>query len=505
MASMETRKRARAASSPAKRQRPQIENHKANGLQESSRAIPHMKAEEIEEEELEQESEEVEEFQEDGTRGKTVDEGEDDADLETKKDQGEAEEGKVEEKNEEEGEEKEGGEEEIESEEEGEGVEEEEKEEDEEGEEEIETEEEEEENEEGDEYGVRDTTGDEKLANGASGLAKSSAQKCKLGSVTFKDFNFGGVQEIRAAMAEFSESHQEEKVRLLESYVPVFPYWRFQLGQGFNLLFYGLGSKKDLLERFAKEALTDGAVIVVNGFLQDISLKQVLAVITETVWQRSKKQRNGKEKPSASSKEEELLSFLGLQHKSAHVHVVIHNIDGPGLRTFDAQRIFAAMAACSCVHLVASIDNVNSPLLWDKQVLSPQFNWWWHHTPTYNAYLTEAASLRPSLTGGEDRRSARSAAVVLKSLTPNARSVFRVLAEAQIAPGGSHGLPFHRWYTLCREKFLVSSEPTLRTHQTEFRDHELLRTRRGKDGQDSLYITIPTEALSKLLEEMDEA
>jgi origin recognition complex subunit 2 len=48
----------------------------------------------------------------------------------------------------------------------------------------------------------------------------------------------------------------------------------------------------------------------------------------------------------------------------------------------------------------------------------------------------------------------------------------------------------------------VSSEVTLRAHLTEFKDHELLKFRRGLDGQDCLYIPLPNEALSKLLEDI---
>jgi len=64
------------------------------------------------------------------------------------------------------------------------------------------------------------------------------------------------------------------------------------------------------------------------------------------------------------------------------------------------------------------------------------------------------------------------------------------------------GLAFHRLYTACREQFLVSSELTLRAHLTEFKDHELLNWRRGLDGQDCVYIPLPLDALTKLLEDL---
>ena len=44
---------------------------------------------------------------------------------------------------------------------------------------------------------------------------------------------------------------------------------------GFGLLMYGFGSKKALIEDFASTALTEYSVVVINGYLQAISIKQV--------------------------------------------------------------------------------------------------------------------------------------------------------------------------------------------------------------------------------------
>lgn len=46
--------------------------------------------------------------------------------------------------------------------------------------------------------------------------------------------------------------------------------------QGFNLLFFGFGSKADLLSELVKEQLTDGGVLQVNGLAPAVSARQVL-------------------------------------------------------------------------------------------------------------------------------------------------------------------------------------------------------------------------------------
>lgn len=49
-------------------------------------------------------------------------------------------------------------------------------------------------------------------------------------------------------------------------------------GGRFNLLFYGLGSKKDVLDRFADDMLTDGPLVLVDGYMDNIAIKQVCCV-----------------------------------------------------------------------------------------------------------------------------------------------------------------------------------------------------------------------------------
>lgn len=65
------------------------------------------------------------------------------------------------------------------------------------------------------------------------------------------------------------------------------------------------------------------------------------------------------------------------------------------------------------------------------------------------------------------------------------------------------GMPINSLYATCRERFLVSSQVTLNSHLTEFKDHELVKIKRNPDGEDCLYIPLPKEALEKLLPEIN--
>lgn len=157
-----------------------------------------------------------------------------------------------------------------------------------------------------------------------------------------------------------------------------------------------------------------------------------------------------------------------------------------------------------------------------------QFNWYWYHVPTYAPYKVEGMFFPLILAHSGSAQSVKTASIVLQSLTPNAQNVFKVLAEHQLAHPDEEGklisvslfeilllglqiyccflpgMPLNNLYTVCRERFLVSSQITLNAHLTEFKDHELVKTRRNLDGEDCLYVPLTADALEKIVHEISQ-
>lgn len=318
-------------------------------------------------------------------------------------------------------------------------------------------------------------------------------------------------QVLRAAASEIVPKNEEGIAALMRSYKDLYTKWLFELRCDLGLLMYGFGSKKALLEDFASTALTDYDVVVINGFLPSVNIKQVMATVAE-LHNKHKSKRWASTGNKQKTKQqfntqtiEELLTFLNekaMDGRDSFVCVVIHNIDGPALRDSESQQHLARMACCSNVRVIASIDHVNAPLLWDKKMVHMQFNWCWHHVPTFAPYNAEGVYFPLILASGTAAQCARTATIVLQSLTPNAQSVFRVLADYLLANEKEEGMPVSALYAKCRERFLVSSQMTLNSHLTEFRDHALVKTRKHSDGQDCLYIPLSSDALHKLLADL---
>lgn len=115
------------------------------------------------------------------------------------------------------------------------------------------------------------------------------------------------------------------------------------------------------------------------------------------------------------------------------------------------------------------------------------------------------ATFFPSSAGCFQSATRRGAATVLRSFVQNARKVFAVLAESQLDDPKAGGISFHTLFRMCRERFLVSNEGGLKALLTEFRDHELIKTRAGADGVELLYAPMQPDALKAVLEEMESA
>lgn len=201
---------------------------------------------------------------------------------------------------------------------------------------------------------------------------------------------------------------------------------------GYSLLFYGYGSKRELLLQLGRSWTSDGACFAVEGQQPGLTARDVL------VWAAAA--AHGA-KPAAyrAYSADDLLELLR-RPDAARVYVIVHGIDGPGLRDPGAQAQLSRLAALPRCHLAASVDHVNAALLWSLQARD-RFAWTWVHAPTLRPLTREvtAAGIPPLLLGRREEGAARGARVVLASLSRNARQVFRLLATCQLAPDGEHG------------------------------------------------------------------
>ncbi|KAJ1979063.1 Origin recognition complex subunit 2 [Dimargaris verticillata] len=322
----------------------------------------------------------------------------------------------------------------------------------------------------------------------------------KLPVLDFEDFQ----RFLRAA----PPAHVTERRMLATRHERYFYQWYFELQAGFNLLFYGFGSKRHLLTQFAQELLSDAPVLVVNGYFPTLTLRHIFSKLLDEVLDL-------KALPGAGSQPTDQLVtirqyFADPNRAVNRVYILVHSIDGPSVRSERIQAVLAQLANCSPqIRLIASIDHIQAPLLWDSVKLS-QYRWVWHDLTTFDRYSAET-SFENSLMVQQPEASATGVQYVLASLTSNAKGVFKVLATYQIELAKSLssakdltslGLAYPSFYARCREQFLVSSDVAFRAQLTEFRDHKIIQSKKGADGSEVLYIPLDPDTLGAILANM---
>jgi origin recognition complex subunit 2 len=355
---------------------------------------------------------------------------------------------------------------------------------------------------------------------------------------------------LAGAVARLPERWVDEH-KGVRAAVSVGAVWRYEwlIGAGHSLLFYGLGSKREVLERIAGELALGGgegrerAVVVVDGFCPALTVRAVLlqaaaAVIppgTEHAKRHVLDYVRAIDGALAAVDDEDRVGDGGgggdRAHLASSLVLVVHNIDGGALRSPDAQNVLSALAEIPRVALVASIDHANAPLLWDGATYG-RFGWAWQEVTTYARYTHEMAfTSRPLLRGAEETR-VEAAVVLLNSLSPNARKLFRLLAEMQAgtdARGGGRGgdgdgaaaaadrpekrarvagwgdrrTTFLDLSARCRDEYLPSDPASVRAFLTELQTHELLDRRKGADAAERLWIPLSAEQLATVVRSVD--
>lgn len=154
--------------------------------------------------------------------------------------------------------------------------------------------------------------------------------------------------------AKIPEEHKESLKRINDNNSSHFQKWLYLLQENFNILLYGLGSKRKLLQQFQDECLNNDPVIVVNGFFPTLNVKDVLEGILEVM--------GPKEGVANVFEACETIAEEFEGRPDVRLYLIVHNIEGEMLRNSKSQTVLAKLAAVENIHLIASIDHINAPL-----------------------------------------------------------------------------------------------------------------------------------------------
>ena len=210
------------------------------------------------------------------------------------------------------------------------------------------------------------------------------------------------------------------------------PRYLLELAEGFNLVFYGFGSKRRALNDLARACATTATVavhgyaapthvLVLNAFSPSFSQRDIIAALarlpgapqnvqgvaqfllsnttTTTISSPSTSEGNNKKQQQQQRR----------QRQKRRLILVVHNMDAPALRVGKTRALLGALASLRGVQIAGSVDHVHAPLLWTSTEMVAG-RWLWHDLTTLAAYDAELAGADPASLRGASSSALRAGA-----------------------------------------------------------------------------------------------
>ena len=290
-------------------------------------------------------------------------------------------------------------------------------------------------------------------------------------------------EEYFSIIQDQGDRHKDDIEYLESLHAESFPQWTFELSQGFSICLYGFGSKRSLLQKFARYLHAHGhgegrkkqKIVITNGYAPTTTMREILTTIGLAI-----DLRISTAPPSIMA--QSLLSHLSASADDTLLTLIVNSIDATPLRKPSTQSTLAQLAAHPRIHLVCSADTPDFSLLWDIGLRSA-FSFAFHDATTFAprtpAELDVVDEVHELLGRTARRVNGREGvAFVLRSLPENARNLFQLLVgevlitmeeEGAGGDGGEDvGVEYRMVYNKAVEEFICSSEMAFRTLLKEY-------------------------------------
>ncbi|KAL9128119.1 MAG: hypothetical protein Q9217_003140 [Psora testacea] len=350
---------------------------------------------------------------------------------------------------------------------------------------------------------------------------------------TFSSLSLLTHEQYYDQISSYIDPHAEAYETLYTIHARSFPQWRFEHSQAFNICLYGYGSKRGLVTGFANYLYANlplaPKILIVNGYTPTLTLRTLFTTLATLIYDC--KTFDLPEKLGAQPRDilATLLARLAAHPPEQPIYVFINSLDAPPLRRTPTPSLLAQLASHPSIHMLATCDTPNFPVLWDT-ALRDQYNWLFHDTTTFRSYGgVEVGSVIDDVNellgrSGRSVKGKEGVGFVLRSLPENARNLYRVLiaeilaaADNEVGDGddvncgfrvGGKGrelgsVEYKTLYQKVVEEFICSSEMGFRQLLKEFYDHDMLVSRRdGVVGSEVLGVPWRKEECVAILEEL---
>ncbi|KAL0587535.1 hypothetical protein ABG067_002831 [Albugo candida] len=277
----------------------------------------------------------------------------------------------------------------------------------------------------------------------------------------------------------------------------IFADWQSSLLAGFNILCYGFGSKLNILKEFADNYILECFVLQIHGYLKSVSVQYVCKFILEKIM-------NFKSIITNSSLEQTCHDIVKLQNSSSYPRtiLIVHSLDGYALRSLELQRCLSILSTAKLIHVLASIDHINSPCMWLESDLE-RYQWVYYQLDSDSPYDHEIM-WQSSTSQKETKQSSAGIQYIIQSLAPKDVSILRCIARIQLIAATSTTrstrvfAEYHKVYGAATKELLVRSYGAFGCSIKTLKDHGLVRHRQMR-GIERLEIPFDAHVVEDIL------
>lgn len=345
-------------------------------------------------------------------------------------------------------------------------------------------------------------------------------------------------KEFSEAVELMKHINRKAREKLVELHKQLYDQWSFELSQGFNLCFYGLGSKIDLLTDYVSNSLImwmedfykfsaeeTPKILVLNGYNPSFKLSQVLdeiigILIPSEYGDHIKISKStGERIPYVVRTLDSIRAKTGTagqKYPLPKLILVVHCIDAEPIRDDRTQIQLALLANLPEVRLICSSEHVAVPLLWDPYK-TEHFRFLYHNLTTYEPYVVET-SYKDVLSLGKAKKavSNRGVRFVLSALNDNSKRIYKILLQLQLESVKSsnprsaqdtakgslrNGIEFKVLHQKCIEQFITANEINFRSMLGEFLEHSMCNMTKDEAGKEKLFIPFTIAEMNKVLKD----
>lgn len=311
---------------------------------------------------------------------------------------------------------------------------------------------------------------------------------------------------------------------------------------GFSVILYGFGSKRVILDNLMLK-FNSFLTVCIHGYFSELTTKHILTQLKEAL-----------DTPTLDL----TCIYQAVQDSEFdHILIMIHSLDRLILNNGKVKDLLVLLGSLEKVQLIATVDHVNSQLLFTNKDMS-DIRATWVHLASFNPYTVERGySVYGTISDFKHSEMLTISAVshVYDSLTPNAQRIFCLIIRYYLdketerqaekkarserlkrrrernkrrkrrkneeqseddadedeeendeadSPLENVILSFSTLYRMCREEYMANSDTALKTLLTEFEDHDIVKMTKSSDGSSIIRLRISLEVAKAFLERIEE-